>query len=297
MALIETAKFPATLVTEADLQNHKNLTPSATVPTLSASITNTATSIVLAAGTGSSLPLDNFTVSIDDEIMFVNSRSTDTLTVGQRGYEGTTTAAHNAGAQVWPRITAKAHNQMVSEMVALQAALGANLRNVEQVIYADATAVTVSGAVTTDQNMKSSTALGAAFMNRVGKTLRVRAGGTYSCQATAPTFFMKVIFASVATLVSSQTLTLVSSTSAQKWYIDATIMCTGTGTSGTMRNSGLFVFNKQGSAGSPFVDADDRGVNTDLTANLTVTTVATFPTNASSSNSVTQDYLILTCRG
>lgn len=74
--------------------------------TLDGGITNSATSITLIDGstfpTGSTSP---FVIVIDrgetnEEKILVTSRSSNTLTVSQRGYDGTTAATHNTGAAV-----------------------------------------------------------------------------------------------------------------------------------------------------------------------------------------------------
>lgn len=86
------------------------------VSTLAGPISNTATSLVLQAGTGqlfrSPGPGEYFTVTmipassgIPGEIMWCTARSTDTLTV-LRGQEGTTATAYSAGDAVSNQVTA-----------------------------------------------------------------------------------------------------------------------------------------------------------------------------------------------
>lgn len=82
-----------------------------TETTLASTITNNGTSISVAAGTGNSLMLgsgftngDQFAVAIDpdtinEEIVFVTSRATDTLTV-TRAQAGTSGVVHTSGAVV-----------------------------------------------------------------------------------------------------------------------------------------------------------------------------------------------------
>ena len=81
--------------------------------TLASGISNSATSITVASGTGSALMggvtlaagnVDQFTVALDpdtqnEEIVFVTAISSDTLTV-VRGGAGTSAIAHSAGATV-----------------------------------------------------------------------------------------------------------------------------------------------------------------------------------------------------
>jgi len=129
---VETAKFPAAVVTVTDLLNQKDKVPSQSVPTLSVAISSGGLSIVLVSGTGSRLPADNFKVSIENEIINIASRSSDTLTVAAsgRGADGTVAAAHVAGSAVEARILAKHHNQLAAEVGAIETALGIRLRNV-----------------------------------------------------------------------------------------------------------------------------------------------------------------------
>jgi hypothetical protein len=119
---LPTAKFPGAIASAADLLEHSNVTPSqaGSPPTLLAGITAAANSIALNPGSGAQLPLDNFVVSIDDEIIFVGTRSGDTLSTCTRAYEGTAANTHSANAAVLGNITALSHNQMASEIIALE---------------------------------------------------------------------------------------------------------------------------------------------------------------------------------
>ena len=83
--------------------------------TLSASITNSATSLTVSSGTGSLFPNptspDYFLVTLQGvsgtpiEIVKVTARSTDTFTI-VRAQEGTTASAFNGGDKVELRVTA-----------------------------------------------------------------------------------------------------------------------------------------------------------------------------------------------
>jgi len=84
--------------------------------TLAANITDTATSLNIATGDGAKFPTSNFHITIEDEILLCTSRTTDTLTV-TRAQEGTTAAAHSAGAKVELRITA----EIISQLQAVRA--------------------------------------------------------------------------------------------------------------------------------------------------------------------------------
>jgi len=76
---------------------------------LSADITNSTLSIALNTGQGANFPSATFTITIDEEIILIDSRSTDTLTVNAsgRGYDSTTASAHAAQTGVYQYQIAK----------------------------------------------------------------------------------------------------------------------------------------------------------------------------------------------
>jgi hypothetical protein len=78
------------------------------VSTLASGISDTDTSLTVASGDGAKFPQpgNGFHITIDDEILKCTARSGDTLTV-TRAQEGTSAAAHNAGAAVSLNVTAK----------------------------------------------------------------------------------------------------------------------------------------------------------------------------------------------
>ena len=123
---LPTARFPGAIASAADLLEQTNVVPSqaGNFPTLLAALASTATSFMVSSGYGQQLPADNFSVSIDDEIIFCGTRSGDTLSSCTRGTEGTAPATHAAGAAVLANVTAKAHNQNASEIVAVETFLG-----------------------------------------------------------------------------------------------------------------------------------------------------------------------------
>lgn len=96
---------------------------------LAADITAVATSLTVQSGEGARFPSTYpFNISIDNEILKVTNRSTDTMTVS-RAQESTSAASHKAGANVQLNITAKAIsdlntavNTAEAAIVALQAA-------------------------------------------------------------------------------------------------------------------------------------------------------------------------------
>jgi len=89
---------------------------------LSAAISSSATSLTVLNGEGARFPSSYpFHITIDNEILKVTNRSTDTFTV-QRAQESTAAAAHKAGANVRINITAKAISDLNSAVNALETA-------------------------------------------------------------------------------------------------------------------------------------------------------------------------------
>lgn len=89
---------------------------------LAADITAVATSLTVPSGEGARFPSTYpFNISIDNEILKVTNRSTDTMTV-TRAQESTTAATHKAGANVQLNITAKAISDLNTAVNALEAA-------------------------------------------------------------------------------------------------------------------------------------------------------------------------------
>lgn len=89
--------------------------------TLSAGITSGALSLTLTTGQGTRFPAavsgaSQSRIRVDDELMVVTARSGDTLTI-TRGAEGTTPAAHSAGAVVKQVVTEAALERWVPEHV------------------------------------------------------------------------------------------------------------------------------------------------------------------------------------
>jgi len=83
------------------------------ISTLASGISDTDTSLTVTPGEGAKFPQpgNGFNITIDDEILKCTGRSTDTLTV-TRAQEGTTAAAHSAGAAVSLNITAAVVQQL-----------------------------------------------------------------------------------------------------------------------------------------------------------------------------------------
>lgn len=127
-------KFPLAIAATKDLLNWSNTFPTEPIPTLAVDIGLTDTTINLTSGNGAQLPTENFEVSIDAEIIFVNQRGGDALLNCVRGVEGSVVALHFTGANVQLLITALSHNQLVSEVIAIEQELGPKAVNVRTFI-------------------------------------------------------------------------------------------------------------------------------------------------------------------
>lgn len=88
--------------------------------TLNTTITSSGLTIILDAGQGANFPSATFTITIDEEIILIDSRATDTLTVNAsgRGYDGTTASAHAAASTI-------ANYQIVKDFTDLETAVNA----------------------------------------------------------------------------------------------------------------------------------------------------------------------------
>ncbi len=83
------------------------ITKNNAISTLDANINDSVTSLDVVSGGGSLFPSTyDFHITLDNEILSVTNRSTDTLTI-VRAQQGTSAASHTAGASVELRITAK----------------------------------------------------------------------------------------------------------------------------------------------------------------------------------------------
>lgn len=78
----------------------ENLTNFATSSIAGTALTSTGLSVTLTGGTGTNFPASSFAVTIDAEVLWITSRSTDTLTIGIRGFDGTSAVSHSIGATV-----------------------------------------------------------------------------------------------------------------------------------------------------------------------------------------------------
>lgn len=90
------------------------------ISTLASGINDSVTSLDVAAGEGALFPSTYpFHISIDSEILSCTNRSTDTLTV-TRHQQGTSAAAHSAGAAVELRVTAQSVTDLNSAVNTLE---------------------------------------------------------------------------------------------------------------------------------------------------------------------------------
>ena len=89
--------------------------------TLNGAINDTTTTVVVTDG--SALPSASgstyFVITVDNEIMLVTNKATNTLTV-TRGYEGTTAASHSSGANVYNRFTSTTYQNLADAVMAVQ---------------------------------------------------------------------------------------------------------------------------------------------------------------------------------
>ncbi len=129
LATGQTAKFPTSIATDADLL--KAYDRGASV--LAGDIDASTLTIPVFNGSGFAGAV-SFSITIDDERIRICSVSGNTLTAcaGGRGFSGSGAAAHLAGAQVRATITAWHHNALAAEVKAVEGALGVNLTNVEK---------------------------------------------------------------------------------------------------------------------------------------------------------------------
>ena len=100
-----------------------NVVKNNAVSTLAAEFAAGATSLTVAAGEGAKFPSTfPFNLSIEDEIIKVEARSTDTLSSITRAQEGTSDATHASGKAVELRVTAKSTTDLNAAVNTLEAA-------------------------------------------------------------------------------------------------------------------------------------------------------------------------------
>lgn len=94
--------------------------------TLSGSITDSATSITVADGSGWAACSTGFVFRIENEIIRCSARSTNTFSTCTRGFNGTTAAAHSTSEAVRGVVAAEHHNRLAAEVRAIMIGLGAS---------------------------------------------------------------------------------------------------------------------------------------------------------------------------
>lgn len=121
------AKYPSQLVTEAHIFQWSNNAVTSLLNAISAS------DLSLTVANGANFPTENFIVKIDDELLDIQSRSGNAMTVrtGGRGIDGSAAVAHATGASVKGVYCRVHHNQVAQEVIAIEQALGVNLSNIQ----------------------------------------------------------------------------------------------------------------------------------------------------------------------
>ncbi len=185
MANPNTAVFPSAAAADADLLVAKNNAAS----TLTASMTNVATSFTVANGAVFGTPC---LVTIGSEIILVGSFSGNVGTVTSRHFGGTSAAAHSSGDDVISYVDEYHLNQLAAEVMAIESGLGANFVNVKgmntgtvfcHVVLASANAAVSNGGLTMIPFDTDITNTGAAHSTSVNPSrMTVPAGkdGLYS---------------------------------------------------------------------------------------------------------------------
>lgn len=89
----------------------------ATTQLAGSNMLSTDLSFSVTSGTGSVFPsYGTFLVTIDAEVLYILSRSGDTLTVGTRGFDGTSAVGHTVGATIQMDVTAYTLNHIWSNI-------------------------------------------------------------------------------------------------------------------------------------------------------------------------------------
>jgi len=130
--------YPTTVATDATLIAADNRAST----TLLGTISSGATTIVVTSGVFSAYSV----VTIENERILLGSISVAGTYINcTRGYDGSTAAAHSTGVAVKANVVAAHHNVLADELIAVEGALGANLRFVQKVFNADGFTFTFSG--------------------------------------------------------------------------------------------------------------------------------------------------------
>lgn len=127
MANPEAASYPSAVVTDQEITPWTDRFST----TLAAAIDADDTTVVVTdTAPGGDTLNEPCIITIDNEQIKINSRSGNSLTVGGRGYAGTTAASHAAGATVRANLTAFMWNRVCAEIKAIETLLGAGGSNI-----------------------------------------------------------------------------------------------------------------------------------------------------------------------
>lgn len=122
--------YPTTVATDATLIAADNRAST----TLLGTISSGATTIVVTTGVFSEYSV----VTIENERILLGTISVSGTYINcTRGYDGSSAAAHTNGVAVKANVVAAHHNVLADEIIAVENALGANLRFVNKVFNAD----------------------------------------------------------------------------------------------------------------------------------------------------------------
>lgn len=130
--------YPTTVATDATLIAADNRAST----TLLGTISSGATTVVVNSGVFSAYSV----VTIENERILLGTISVSGTYINcTRAYDGSTAAAHNSGVSVRANVVAAHHNVLADELIAVETALGANLRFVSKVNNADGFTFSFSG--------------------------------------------------------------------------------------------------------------------------------------------------------
>lgn len=147
------ANYPSALPSYGENAFHKTNNLGSSTTTSAINNASTTFTITDAAAT-TTWPTTNFVVRIEDELIFVSSRTGVTCTIGARNYGGTAKIDHSSGVQIRVVITADYQTKQSDEIIAIATELGLNPKGV----YADV-ATRLADAVYTARTISTSNGL------------------------------------------------------------------------------------------------------------------------------------------
>lgn len=162
--------FPTSVISKGEDALHN--TSDLGFSTLAAEISGTpATFDVNDATNVEAWPTSNFIVRIERELIFCSSRSGNTITIGTRGYSGTTSADHSSGVDVRVVTASDFIQNQSNEIIALQDVLKGNTQ----------ASLTIDGDLTLD-NSNGSGDLNVHGDINIVDTGNIQSGGTDAIQ-------------------------------------------------------------------------------------------------------------------